>query len=233
MNNKKLHSALAVIAILATAVAADVLKPRELMASANVSMNLEKMIPQQFGKWKYTPGVGLVTPAEPEYIETNELAKKIYSQEVGRAYVDNEGHVVMLLVAYGPVQNYRLKSHRPEVCYTAAGFRVSPKTDDQLAMRDGWPPLNLARLVTEREARFEPVSYWLRVGHDVSTGIFDNQILRLKYGLQGLIPDGALVRVSTIGLPATQSYALQDEFIRDLLGSVTPDARRFLVGGSA
>ena len=64
------------------------------------------------------------------------------------------------------------------------------------------------------------------------TGIFDNQILRLKYGLKGLIPDGALVRVSTVGLPAEQSFALQDEFIRDLLSSITPEAQRFLIGGS-
>ena len=40
----------------------------------------------------------------------------------------------MLLVAYGPVQNYRLKAHRPDVCYGAAGFRVSDKTEHQLAI---------------------------------------------------------------------------------------------------
>lgn len=231
MKKSRFHSVLAAVAILAAAVCAQVLTPHQLMASANASLVLENMIPQQFGKWRYSPGVGLVTPTEPEYVEAKELAAKIYSQEIGRAYVDNDGHMVMLLVAYGPVQNYRLKSHRPEVCYTAQGFRVSAKTEQQLDFGNAASSLKVSRLITQRETRYEPVSYWIRVGHDISTGIFDNQILRFKYGLRGLIPDGALVRVSTVGLPAAQSFSLQDEFIKDLVQSVTPEARRFLIGG--
>ena len=230
MKSNQFHSILAIVAILATAVCAEIFVPRTLMASANPSLNLETMIPGEFGKWKYRPALGLVTPTDPEYVESKELAAKIYSQEIGRTYVDNEGHTVMFLVAYGPVQNYRLKSHRPEVCYTAQGFRVWDKTEHQLSINKDTSTLRLSRLITQRETRYEPVTYWMRVGNDVSTGIFDNQILRLKYGLKGLIPDGALVRVSTVGLPAPQSFALQDEFIRDLLDSITPDAQRFLIG---
>jgi EpsI family protein len=234
MHSNQIHSVFAVVAILVTAVCGEIFVPRTLMASANPSLNLEMMIPREFGKWKYRPSPGLVTPTEPEYVEAKELAAKLYSQEVGRTYVDNEGHAVMFLVAYGPVQNYRLKSHRPEVCYTAQGFRVWDKTEYQLAINNkNSTTLGVSRLLTQRETRYEPVTYWMRVGNDVSTGIFDNQILRLKYGLKGLIPDGALVRVSTLGLPAAQSFALQDEFIRDLLEAISPDARRFLIGGKA
>ena len=93
--------------------------------------------------------------------------------------------------------------------------------------------MQLERLITERESRFEPVSYWRRVGNDISNGVFENQITRLKYGLRGLVPDGALVRVSIIGLPAEQSFKLQDQFIRDLLNAVDPKTRKFLVGESA
>lgn len=232
MKTNQVHSILAAVAILTTAVCADIFVPRKLMASANPSLNLETMIPQEFGKWKYRPTLGLVTPTEPGYVESKELAARIYGQEIGRTYVDNEGHSVMFLVAYGPVQDYRLKAHRPEVCYTAQGFRVWDKTEHRLAINKDSSTLAVSRLITQRETRYEPVSYWMRVGNDVSTGIFDNQILRLKYGLKGLIPDGALVRVSTVGLPAEQSFALQDEFIRDLLGSITPEAQRFLIGGS-
>jgi EpsI family protein len=234
MKTNQLNSILAAVAMLATAVCADVFVPQKLMASANPSLNLETMIPKEFGKWKYRPALGLVTPTEPEYVESKEqkdLVARIYSQEIGRTYVDNEGHSVMLLVAYGPEQNYRLKSHRPEVCYTAQGFRVGDKTEHELVYNNDSSPLKLSRLITQRETRYEPVSYWMRVGNDVSTGIFDNQLLRLKYGLKGLIPDGALIRVSTVGIPAAQSFALQDEFVKDLLSSITPDARRFLIGG--
>jgi EpsI family protein len=231
MKINPVQAILASIAILATAVLAQVLTPRELMASASSSLDLEKVIPRQFGQWTYTPNVGLVTPSEPEgFVETDRTATKIYSRELGRGYSDREGHVVMLLVAYGPVQNYRLKSHRPEVCYTAAGFRISSKSTAAVSYRDGVAPVQLERLITERESRFEPVSYWRRVGNDISNGIFENQIARLKYGLHGLIPDGALVRVSIIGLPAEQSFKLQDQFIRDLLNAVDPQTQKFLVG---
>jgi len=233
MKISPLQTILASLAILITAVLAQVLTPHELMASASSSLELDKAIPKQFGRWTFTPNFGLVTPTEPEgYVETNELAAKIYSQELGRSYSDSDGHTVMLLVAYGPVQNYRLKSHRPEVCYTAAGFRVSNKSFSEVAYRNGTAPVQVERLITARESRFEPVSYWRRVGNDISNGIFENQITRLKYGLRGLVPDGALVRVSIVGLPADQSYKLQDQFIRDLLNAVDADTRRFLVGKS-
>ena len=136
----------------------------------------------------------------------------------------------MFLVAYGPVQNYRLKSHRPEVCYTAAGFRVPGKTASEVSYRNGAAPVKLERLLTERESRFEPVSYWRRVGGDISNGVFENQITRLKYGLRGLVPDGALVRVSVVGLQSDQSFKLQDQFIRDILNAVDTTTRKFLIG---
>lgn len=223
---------MAAVAILTTAILAQVLAPRELMASASSTVELERVIPRQFGQWAYVPNIGLVTPTEPEgYVEADRSASRIYSQELGRGYRDAEGHIVMLLVAYGPVQNYRLKSHRPEVCYTAAGFRVSNKSFDTVNYREDAAPVRLERLITERESRFEPVSYWRRVGNDISNGVFENQITRLKYGLRGIVPDGALVRVSVIGLPANQSFRLQDEFIRDLLNAVDPITKRFLIGG--
>jgi EpsI family protein len=231
MKINPVQAILASMAILATAVFAAVLTPRELMASASASLDLERAIPKEFGRWTYTPSVGLVTPSEPdEFVENNGTAAKLYSQELGRGYIDPEGHVVMLVIAYGPVQNYRLKSHRPEVCYTAAGFRVSAKSFADVLYRDGAAPVQVERLITQREARFEPVSYWRRVGNDISNGIFENQIARLKYGLHGIVPDGALVRVSIIGLPAEQSFKLQDQFIHDLLGSVDPKTLKFMIG---
>ena len=231
MRINPIQASLAAVAIFVTAILAHVLTPHQLMASASSTLELDKAIPQQFGRWTYTPSIGLVTPSEPEGVtETEKTEAKVYSQELGRGYRDQEGHVVMLLVAYGPVQNYRLKSHRPEVCYTAAGFRVSNKVTAQVPYRAGAAPVTLERLITERESRFEPVSYWRRVGNDISTGVFENQITRLKYGLRGLIPDGALVRVSTIGLPADLAFKLQDEFIRDLINAVDPKTQKFLMG---
>jgi len=221
---------LASIAILSSAVLAEVLAPRELMARTSASLDLEKVIPKQFGVWRLATDIAPVTPSDPEgYVQADPYSR-IYSQEVGRSYTDGHGNIVMLMVAYGPVQNFRLKAHRPEMCYTAAGFRVSGKTNAEMRYRNDAPPLKMARVIAEREARFEPISYWMRVGNDITTGVVDRQIIRLKYGLRGIIPDGALMRVSTIGLSEEESYKLQEQFIRDLLGAVSPQELKFFTG---
>jgi EpsI family protein len=233
MKVNRVQVILASIAILGAAVLAKVLEPRELMARTSASLNLEQVIPRQFGTWKLVPEISPVTPADPEgYVEPDPNSARIYSQEVGRGYTDGHGNIVMLLVAYGPVQNYRLKAHRPEMCYTAAGFRISDKTGAAVSYRDGAAPIKMTRLIAERESRLEPISYWMRVGNDISNGVIDRQLIRLKYGLRGIIPDGALIRVSTIGLPPAASYKLQDQFIRDLLDAIPPNELKFFTGAS-
>jgi EpsI family protein len=230
MKNNRFHVVLASIALLASAVLAEVLAPRELMARSS-SIDLEAAIPRQFGEWTLVPEIKPVIPDDPEgVIDPDDKLNRVYSQEVSRAYHDASGNIVMFLVAYGPVQNYRLKAHRPEMCYTAAGFRVSGKHGEELTLPGSKHPLKMTRLTAERETRFEPISYWMRVGNDVATGIVDRQIVRLKYGLQGIIPDGALIRVSTIGLPEKASFAVQDHFIRDFISAVAPQNRKFFTG---
>ena len=85
-------------------------------------------------------------------------------------------------------------------------------------------------MIAERESRFEPITYWMRVGNDITTGVVDRQLIRLKYGLRGIIPDGALMRVSTVGIPEQASYALQNQFIRDLLAAIAPQDLKFFTG---
>lgn len=224
------QAAAVAVALLAATVLAEVLKPRELMAKQSLAIDLETTIPREFGDWKLAPGVGVVVPSEvAEVTDPNEETSKIYSKEIGRTYVNPQGQMVMLLVAYGPVQNHRLKAHRPEICYAASGFRVSEKFGAEIAVGPN-RTINLTRLVTQREGRFEPVSYWMRVGNDVVTGVVDRQVSRIKYGLQGLIPDGALVRFSTVGINREQSFAVQDRFIKDFLTAIEPSKRAFFAG---
>ena len=218
------------IALLGSAILAEVLTPRQLMART-ASIDLETAIPRQFGGWTLLPSIQPLTPSDPEgIVDPDAKNAPVYSQEVGRSYVDRSGNVVMLMVAYGPVQNYRLKAHRPEICYTAAGFRVSEKHGEELNYSQKQQPLKLIRLIAEREARFEPVSYWMRVGNDIATGVVDRQLIRLKYGLRGIVPDGALVRISTVGLSKEMSFKVQDQFIHDFLDAVAPQDRKFFTG---
>ena len=221
---------LASAAILGAGILAEAIKPTELLAATHPAPNLEMTLPKEFGEWHLVPNVGLVTPSEPEAYVRAELEQRIYSQEVSRGYADAAGNMVMFLVAYGPVQNYRLKSHLPEVCYSAAGFRVSAKNVNTVSYLKDAPALTVSRLIAEKEGRFEPITYWMKVGDDVATGVFDRQIARMKYGLEGIIPDGALIRVSTVGLSEAAAYKLQDKFVHDLLEALSPKDRKFFTG---
>jgi EpsI family protein len=230
MKINRLQVVLVSISLLTSAILAEVLAPRELMARSG-ALDLEMAIPKQFGAWTLAPNVKPITPSDVEgVVDPDAKNGQIYSQEVGRSYVDRSGNLVMLMVAYGPVQNYRLKAHRPEMCYTAAGFRISQKHGEELTYTEGQQPLKLTRLVAERESRFEPISYWMRVGNDIATGVVDRQIIRLKYGLRGIIPDGALIRISTVGLSQEMSFKVQDQFIHDFLEAIAPQDRKFFTG---
>ena len=230
MKINQFQALLASAAILGAGILAEVIKPTELLAATHPAPNLEMTLPKEFGEWHLVPNIGLVTPSEPGAYVKAELEQRIYSQEVSRGYVDAAGNVIMFLVAYGPVQNYRLKSHLPEVCYSAAGFRVSAKKVNSVSYLKDTPPLTVSRLVAEKESRFEPITYWMKVGDDVATGVFDRQIARMKYGVEGIIPDGALIRVSTVGLSEVASYKLQDKFVHDLLEALSPKDRKFFTG---
>jgi EpsI family protein len=228
----RVHIVLASLAMLVTAAAAQWLAPRQSIGA--VPPNLSVMIPRQFGGWRYVPSIGLVTPPEPDTAEDAGRAASQYSdpysQVVGRGYQDALGHVVMLLVAYGPAQDFRLKAHRPEFCYVAAGFRILNKSEATLRIDDRPEPLRMARLVAERESRLEPVTYWMRVGDEISHGVIDRQLIRFRYGLRGIVPDGALIRVSTVGLEPEASFRIQDQFIRDLFAAIAPRELPFFVG---
>jgi EpsI family protein len=217
---------LACMAMLGAMLLAVVMTPHNLMARTHEVFNIEQHLPTKFGGWKPVEGLNVVTPPAPDSLEAT-----IYNQEVSRGFVDPEGHVVMLMVAYGESQSDRLQLHHPEVCYTAQGFRVSRTSPLKLDYSaSGQPPLKATRLVAQREERIEPITYWMRIGYDNSSSNWARQFLKLGYGLRGWVPDGALFRVSTIGLPAELSFKVQDKFIHDLLNAVDPATQEFLVG---
>lgn len=225
MKVSPLQAVLASVAIVGAAGLAHVAVPRELMAISSESFDLQQVVPRQFGEWTYDARIRLVEPA------ADGIARQIYSQEVGRGFRDREGNLVMLLVAYGPNQTARLQLHRPEICYVAEGFRVSTPADASVTYREGAAPLNLLRLTARRESRVEPISYWVRVGDDISNGVWSRQISRMKLTLRNKVADGALIRVSTIGVAENKSYEVQDRFIRDFYDALAPQDRAFFFGG--
>ncbi|MBV8104300.1 MAG: EpsI family protein, partial [Hyphomicrobiales bacterium] len=185
---------LACLAMLAAAGLAYLATPHHLMARTQETFNIDAHIPYQFGEWSRVPGVvDIVRPGAG-------LESELYSQEVSRAYFDKEGHIVMLMIAYGESQSERVHLHHPEICYTAGGFRVSRQVTSMFDWSASAPPIALTRMVATREARVEPISYWMRIGYDTTGTRLERYVLKLEYGLRGWIPDGVLLRVSTVGL---------------------------------
>jgi EpsI family protein len=221
----RIHAVLAAGAIVSAAALAHAAVPRESMAVATEAFDLQKVVPDMFGEWTADPRIRLIAPPE------DGLGRQLYSQEVARGYRDREGNLVMLLVAYGPNQTSRLQLHRPELCYTADGFRVSKPVPAAVSYRDAGQPLDVLRLVARREARVEPISYWVRVGDDITNSVWGRQISRLKLATRNKIADGALMRVSTIGVAESKSYEVQDRFIRDFYEGLAPQDRGFFFGG--
>lgn len=80
--------------------------------------------------------------------------------------------------------------------------------------------------------RVEAVSYWIRIGSSYSPSAWTTRYRIFSDGLRGRIPDGMLVRVSTIvpsaesAVPAT--YRLQEGFLAELVAAGPPDARGLL-----
>jgi EpsI family protein len=164
----------------------------------------------------------MVDPQQQEMIE------KIYTQTLSRVYKDNHGYRIMLAIAYGDDQRDSMQMHYPEVCYPAQGFSLQGKQTGTLATENGLIPVT--RILTNLGQRNEPVTYWTTVGNRVFQGGLQKKIAEMSYGLNGKIPDGMLIRVSSIDAEAPRAYEMQAQFIDQMLGALTSEHRQKLNG---
>ena len=188
-------------------------------------VNLETMIPTKFGEWQ-TDAVKLEQIISPE---RQELIGKLYAQTLDRSYMDSHGTRIMLSIAYGGNQSGEMQVHRPEVCYYAQGFQVQKERLDTLSTKYG--PLPIKRLFATQEGRNEPITYWITVGENavVLKGLH-HRLAELRYGLTGKVPDGMLVRVSTINSDEKTAYRDQDEFIKAMIDGMSKEDRERIAG---
>jgi EpsI family protein len=215
---------LAGTAMLCCALLASAWRP---VAMAQTGFKLDDAIPAQFGTWRIDPTVVPIAPTP----DVQENLDKLYGQIVSRSYINDRGERMMLVVAYGGDQSDSLKAHRQEVCYTAQGFTVRDVHRDELLLpAHANANVPLVRMHAQNGSRSEPVSYWFTMGDQVVIGRVDRLFAQIAYGLAGKIPDGLLMRVSSLSRDVPASYAAQDDFLRSLLGAASPAVRRQLAG---
>jgi EpsI family protein len=211
------------ILMVCAAVSAEYLKPTKRLADALPAISLEKMIPVKIGEWAIDKAqLGqIIDPG------TQSVLTKIYGQTLTRNYFNAQGARVMLSIAYGGDQSKEFEVHRPEVCYTAQGFQVLQSRQDVLTTKFGSLPVK--RLIAVQGNRSEPITYWIMVGDEAAVGI-KVKLAQIRYGLTGAVPDGMLVRVSSISSDEKNAYPVQDEFIRQMLAAMSKEDRFRLTG---
>lgn len=213
------------VCMFASAGLAMALKPTAKIADTEPAINLEQLIPQQFGEWKEDKSIVPIKVSP----EVQAKLDKIYGQTLTRTYINNAGRKVMLSIAYGANQGSDdFQVHRPEYCYSAQGFQVKEGWKDFLKVSSGELPIK--RLEAIQGPRNEPITYWITIGDKATLPGIGRKLTQLSYGLTGKIPDGMLIRVSSISPNAEEEYRLQDQFVNAMLDAVEPTQRLRLTG---
>jgi EpsI family protein len=214
-----------VLAMAVSIGAAHKLKPTPLYGpDSPPPYTLSQVVPERFGAWSVDPyqASAVVSPDLQATLET------LYSETLSRTYVNPQGERIMLSLAYGADQSRSLQVHKPEVCYEAQGFKIHATIKTTTPTSQG--PLPVMRVLTQKAERNEPVTYWIRMGDVIIRGWWEQNKARVSAGLNGHYPDGILVRVSSIDPDTNRAYALQDEFIKELVSALKPDGEKMLLG---
>ncbi len=184
--------------------------------------HLADVLPMRVGPWNAQPADSIILPEAA-------VTDGFYDQVVTRAFNAPGTPGLMLLVAYGAAQSGMMKVHRPEVCYASAGFAIH---DDQAAgvALGRTSTITAKTFLAKREDRTEQVLYWTRISNAFPVSLTEQRLVMIERGLTGVIPDGVLVRISTLGADLSQGQAVMQTFARGLVAAANPRGRALLVG---
>ncbi|WP_297572283.1 exosortase-associated protein EpsI, B-type [uncultured Deefgea sp.] len=201
----------------------DYVKPNKKISAERTTL-LADTLPDSVGEWN-------VDKQQVNVIENQELqdtVSRIYSDVASKTYVNANNQRVMVSLAYVSDQSDAMGVHLPEVCYPAQGFIVEKVDSISLKLNDRDLPVNRINAVAGE--RREPIIYWTVTGNYLTLPGNSTKLIQLKYALSRKVPDGLLVRISTIGEDRYQEYKIQEEFINDLYKSLKEKSRARLFG---
>jgi EpsI family protein len=202
------------------------LRPGELPpVTTNAEPILPGLFPEVLGSWRTA-----ALPARTISPDTEALLNKLYSELLERVYVNDKGEQIMLAVAYGADQRGGLEAHKPEVCYPAQGFAIQSNRSEQLTTPHG--PLIVRRLFATMEGRPEPITYWFTMSEKQVESRWEKRWVELQSMMTGRIPDGLLVRISSIQSDPQAGWERHTRFISDFLNAVDAKTRARVAGQS-
>lgn len=205
--------------------ASEWLKPSRVVADELPPIVMQKLLPERFGDWR-------VDHSGPAVIYDPTIEAKLaelYSGTLNVTYVNSAGQAMMLSLAYGKNQNsWNTAAHRPEFCYSAQGFEVNARGQARLALSGH--EIDVIRLTSRRGQQIEPITYWVTLHDTAALPGVSRKLQQLRYGLQGMVVDGFLFRISSLGSDEAEQFKLQEGFVRDLEKALPPEQRVRLFG---
>ncbi len=210
MTSLRINALVALFIMVLAFAGAHAWKPTKHLSDMRTAINLEEMFPKSFDGWEVDTRVPvqLISP------DVAAVLNRTYNQTLSRIYVNRSGDRIMLSVAYGGDQSDGTRAHRPEVCYPAQGFQI---LSSQMRELDAPPsPSRVRQLVAKLGGRVEPITYWVVVGDRVALSGTEQKFEQLSYSVKGVIPDGMLVRVSSIDRESARAFKIQESFIASL-----------------
>lgn len=154
-------------------------------------------VPEQFGDWERVPSrtmaIDLYQKTDGERTTDNP-----YDDTFIQSYRNSSGHIIELAIAYGALQRQEVKIHRPDLCYYAQGYEVQSLVPETFALATLKQSIAGQRMQVSSGEQQQLVSYWMRVGDLFSQNAWQTRLYLIKQGLSGNVPDGVLVRVSSV-----------------------------------
>lgn len=186
---------------------------------------IEPLVPQRAAAWQAAPATDIVLPAP------DALRDRLYDELVTRIYTAPGEPAVMLLLAYRAVQDGVVQLHRPEVCYPASGFALDQGETFGLALAGRAVPCRA--YAASRGGRSEHLLYFTRIGGAFPLSWAEQRWAVLAANLRGRIPDGLLLRISTITPDRGLAMASLTRFLPALAAAGSPGFRQLLTGAPA
>jgi EpsI family protein len=202
--------------------AAYALRPQPY-AKRVAAAKLDGLLPTDVGRWHYVASSGVLLPPP------DALSERIYDGVVTRVYAAPGESPVMLLLAYSAIQDGMLQVHRPEFCYTAGGFSLSPtKGLDVSDAKDD--RVGGSTFLAMSSQSSEEVLYITRLGDSFPQSWLEQRSAVLRANLRGQVPDGMLLRVSAVRDGSTNLLSKLREFLVEFDRASPGELRTIIFG---
>lgn len=218
---KPIHTSLLLgILMIGTSFISNISKPSRLMSEIDPRVSLLDELPQHFTRWtKLQNNVAeIVDPSRQAVL------KYLYTETLSASYRNANDVLVMLSIAYGKDQSDGHDVHKPDLCYPAQGFAIIEQNDMVLAL-DTHRSITVKYMKTQNRSRIEPLIYWTTSGNYLYSNKLQKKLIDINYTKKRLIPDGMVLRVSTIEADSQLAIESITDFVKDWYAAM-PEQQR-------